>query len=143
MSLLEGDAKNVVKGLAHTSANYPVACNLLKERYKKPERIIFAHVQELLNGHVNINVGGPRGVAQLWKLRDDILVHIHSLETLGVTGKQCEVFLTPIILSRLHSEMRLEWARDGDGHENDLEFLLNFLDKEISRLERSAASGSL
>lgn len=97
----------------------------------------------MLNGHVNINVGRLRGMAQLWKLRDDILVHIHSLEALGVTGKQCEVLLTPIILSRLPSEMRLEWARDGDGHENDLEFLLNFLDKEISRLEWSEALGSL
>ncbi|XP_068238777.1 uncharacterized protein [Palaemon carinicauda] len=56
LSLLEGDARNVVKGLAHTSANYQVACKLLKERYHKPERIIFAHVQALLNGEVNINV---------------------------------------------------------------------------------------
>ncbi|XP_064083097.1 uncharacterized protein LOC135199108 [Macrobrachium nipponense] len=93
----------------------------------------------LLNGQVNINVSGPKGVAQLWKLRDDILIHIRSLEALGVTGKQCEVFLTPIILSRLPSELRLEWARDGDGHESDLDWLLTFLDKEISRLERSEA----
>ncbi|XP_068232198.1 uncharacterized protein [Palaemon carinicauda] len=139
LSLLEGDARNVVKGLAHTSANYPVACKLLKERYYKPERIIFAHVQALLNGEVNINVSGSKGVAQLWKLRDDILIHIRSLEALGITGKQCEVFLTPIILSRLPSELRLEWARDGDGHESDLDWLLTFLDKEISRLERSEA----
>ena len=89
----------MVKGLPHTSANYPVACDLPKERYDKPERIIFAHVQELLKGHVNINVTGPTDVAQLWKLR--------SLELLGVTGKQCEVFLTPIILSPLPNELRL------------------------------------
>jgi len=139
LSLLEGDARNVVKGLAHTSVNYPVACDLLKERYGKPERIIFAHVQALLDGHVNINVSGPKGVAQLWKLRDEILIHIRSLEALGITGKQCEVFLTPIILSRLPSELRLEWARDGDGHESDLDWLLTFLQKEIARLERSEA----
>ncbi|XP_064113307.1 uncharacterized protein LOC135219976 [Macrobrachium nipponense] len=99
----------------------------------------FCSCQALLTGQVNINVSGPKGVAQLWKLRDDILIHIRSLEALGVTGKQCEVFLTPIILSRLPSELRLEWARDGDGHESDLDWLLTFLDKEISRLERSEA----
>ncbi|KAK4317024.1 hypothetical protein Pmani_011836 [Petrolisthes manimaculis] len=104
MSLLEGDAKNVVKGLAHTCANYSVACGLLKERYNKPERIIFAHVQALLNGQVNISIGGN--------------------------------YVTTFCLP---NEMRLEWARDGDGHERDLEFLLKFLDKEISRLERSEA----
>ncbi|XP_068234278.1 uncharacterized protein [Palaemon carinicauda] len=65
LSLLEGDAKNVVKRLSHTTANYPVACKLLKERYYKPERIIFAHVQALLNGQVNVNVGRPKAMAQL------------------------------------------------------------------------------
>ena len=88
MSLLEGDAKNVVKGLVHTNANHPVVCDLLKERYEEPERIIFAHVQGLLKGHVNINVNGPTGVVQLRKSRDEILIHIHSLKVLGVTGKQ-------------------------------------------------------
>ncbi len=95
LSLLEGDAKSVVKGLAHTSENYQVACDLLKDRYGKPERIIFAHVQALLCGHVNLNQNGTKSVAQLWKLRDEILTHIRSLEALGVSGKQCEVFLTP------------------------------------------------
>ena len=139
ITLLEGDVKNVVKELAHTSANYPVACDLLKERYDKPERIIFAHVQALLKCHLNINVTEPTGVAHLWKLREEILIHIRSLEARGVTGKQCEVFLTPIVLSRLPNEMQLEWARDGDGHESDFDWLLKFLDKEISRLERSKA----
>ena len=51
---------------------------------------------------------------------NDILVHIRSSDVLAVTGKQCEVFLTPIMLSRLPSKMRVEWARDSYGHENDL-----------------------
>ncbi|XP_042871087.1 uncharacterized protein LOC122252606 [Penaeus japonicus] len=139
LSLLEGDAKNVVKGLAHTSANYQVACDLLKERYGRKERIIFTHVQALLNGKLSISTSSEKSVTQLWKLRDEILTHVRSLEALGVTGKQCEVFLTPIILSRLPHDLLLEWARDGDGHESDLEFLLDFLYKEISRLERSGA----
>ncbi|XP_042892723.1 uncharacterized protein LOC122266866 [Penaeus japonicus] len=139
LSLLEGDAKNVVKGLAHTSANYQVACDLLKERYGRKERIIFTHVQALLNGKLSISTSSEKSVTQLWKLRDEILTHVRSLEALGVTGKQCEVFLTPIILSRLPHDLRLEWARDGDGHESDLDFLLDFLYKEISRLERSEA----
>ncbi|XP_064098123.1 uncharacterized protein LOC135209354 [Macrobrachium nipponense] len=62
LSLLEGGAKNVVKGLAHSSANYLVACKLLKERYYKPERIIFAHVQALLNDQVTFQMfSGTKG----------------------------------------------------------------------------------
>lgn len=82
---------------------------------------------------------GPKYVTQLWSLRDDILTHIRSLEALGVSGKQCEIFLTPIILSRLPNEIRLEWARKGAGHESDLDWLLTFLREEIESLERSEA----
>ncbi|XP_064078435.1 uncharacterized protein LOC135195852 [Macrobrachium nipponense] len=32
-SLLEGEAKSVISGLSHTSVNYKIACDLLKERF--------------------------------------------------------------------------------------------------------------
>ncbi|XP_042874774.1 uncharacterized protein LOC122254950 [Penaeus japonicus] len=86
----------------------------------------------------NISTSSEKSVTQLWKLRDEILTHVRSLEALGVTGKAIEA-PTPIILSRLPHDLRLEWARDGDGHESDLDFLLDFLYKEISRQERSEA----
>ena len=54
-----------------------------------------------------------------------------------VTGEQYGVILTPLILSRLPHDIRMEWARDGESHESDLEYLLTFLDKEIKRRERS------
>ena len=70
-------------------------------------------------------------------MRDDLLSNIRSLEALGISGEKCEVFLTPIILSRLPNDLRLEWAREGAGHEGDLDFLLKFLKREIERIERS------
>ena len=48
-SILQGEALSVIQGLALTTANYEVACDLLKERFGRPEKIIFAHVQGLLN----------------------------------------------------------------------------------------------
>ena len=77
-SLLEGDAKKVVMGLPHTSDNYKAACDLLKERYGRKERIIFSHVQALLDGQVNLgsSYGSAKSVTQLWKLRDEILTHV-------------------------------------------------------------------
>ena len=45
LSLLWDEAKVCVQGLALTSVYYVIACNLLKERYGRPERIIFHHVQ--------------------------------------------------------------------------------------------------
>ncbi|XP_037780314.1 uncharacterized protein LOC119576743 [Penaeus monodon] len=136
-SLLEGDAKGVVKGLAHTEANYQIACDMLKERFGRPERIKFAHVQALLNYKSSVKGKGPKYVSSLWNLSDELLTHIRSLEALGVSGEQCEVFLTPIILACLPEELRMEWAREGSGHESDLSWLLHFLQREIERIERS------
>ena len=45
--------------------------------------------------------------------------------------------LTPVILSRLTQEIRLEWSRESSGHEGDLKFLLTFLQKEVQLHERS------
>lgn len=41
--------------------------------------------------------------------------------------------LTPVILSRLPQEIRLEWSKESTDHEGNLEWLLKFLQKEIKR----------
>ena len=38
-SLHQGEALSVIQGLALTTANYEVACDLLKERFGRPEKI--------------------------------------------------------------------------------------------------------
>ena len=76
-------------------------------------------------------------VSNLWKLNDDLQSHTRSLEALGICGTQYGVILTPLILSRLPQDVRLEWSREGEGHESDLSYLLKFLEKEILRREKS------
>lgn len=100
-SLLKGEAMSVIQGLALTSVNYKVACDLLKGRFGRPERIIFAHVQGLLNVSVMPRVKGGNHVESLWKLQDQLLMHVRSLESLGISGDQYGVVLTTVILSRL------------------------------------------
>ncbi|XP_066940957.1 uncharacterized protein [Macrobrachium rosenbergii] len=136
-SLLEGEAKSVIQGLSQTSANYPIACKMLKERFGRPERIIFAHIQALLGITMPAKNPSSGNVSSLWKLQDELLTHVRSLEALGVDGNQYGVFMTPVILSRLPPDIRLEWSREGSGHERDLDWLLNFLQREIKRRERS------
>lgn len=120
-SLLQGEALSVIQGLALSSANYKVACDLLKERFGRPERIIFAHVQGLLNVSLLPRAKGANQCDSLWKLQDQLLCHVRSLESLGINGDQYGVVLTPVILSRLPQDIRLEWSRDSSGHEDDLE----------------------
>ncbi|XP_066958135.1 uncharacterized protein [Macrobrachium rosenbergii] len=135
-SLLQGEALTVIQGLAPTSANYKVACELLKERFGRPERIIFAYVQGLLNDSFAPRSKGTY-VESSWKLQDQLLRHVRSLEALCISGDQYGVVLTSIILSRLLQDMKLEWSRESAGHESDLEWLVKFLQMEIQRHERS------
>ena len=137
LSSLEGEAKGVIQGLSVVEQNYAVARKLLDERFGRKEQIRFAHIQALLN--LPQMPSGQRNVSALWSWKDTLLSHIRSLEGLDVKGSQCGMFLTPIILSRLPHHMRMEWSREGEGKEADLEFLLDTLTKEIRRLERSDA----
>ncbi|XP_066987482.1 uncharacterized protein [Macrobrachium rosenbergii] len=136
-SLLEGEAKSVIQWISQTSANYHIACKMLKEWFGRPEGIIFAHIQALLSITVPAKNPSSRYVSSLWKLQDELLTHVRSLEALGMDGTQYGVFMTPVILSRLPPDICLEWSREGSGHERDLDWLLNFLQREIERRERS------
>ena len=131
-SLLSGEARQSIEGLTLSSSNYSVACDLLKERFGRAERIVFTHVQSLL-------AFSSQDCSDLRKLQDGLLVHIRSLEGLGFGGDKYGLFLTPLILSKLPSAVRLEWARDGAGKEGDLVYLLKFLKEEVERRERSGA----
>ena len=133
-SLLEGDAKTCIQGLAPTAKHYDIACNLLKERYGRPEKLIFAHIQGLLS-LASPATKGRAPLPMLWKMQDELLSHVRSLEALGINGEKYGLFLTPVILRRLPQEIRMEWAREGEGKESDLSFLLEFLKKELNRRE--------
>ena len=133
LSLLKGEAKATVQGLSLNGANYTTACDLLKKRFGRPEKIRFSHIQELLS----ISVSKNAKTSSLWEMYNKLMVHVRCLEALSVPGTQYGVVLVPLVLSRLPDDLRLEWARKGEGHESDLDHLLTFLREEIERRERS------
>ena len=126
-ALLKGEAARSVAGLKVAASSYVPAIEILKQRYGRPEKQIFHHVQGLLN---------PEG-SDLGALQDSLMAHIRSLESLGVDRDSYGVVLTPLVLSKLPEDVRLEWARTSEGKEGDLTHLLTFLNEEISRRERS------
>lgn len=135
-SVLKGEASDAIKGLATTSESYDIARDILVKRFGRKERIIFGHIQKLL--------ATPSAKhSTLWSLHDDLLASVRSLEQLGIGGNNYGVVLTPLLLHRLPQDIRLEWARVGEGKEGDLAFLLDFLYTEIGRRERSQTFSSL
>ena len=133
-SLLVGEADASISGLTLTSANYTIACKVLEERFGKKEQIIFAHIQALLN--MSMPTVGSR-MQNLRSFQDKLLSHVRCLETMDVKGDTYGIFLTPVILSRLPNDIRMEWAREGAGKESDLEWLLSFLKNKTERRQRA------
>ena len=134
LSCLKGEAKTVIEGMPVIEGNYESAKEILEKRYGRKELIVFSHVQELLA----INV--PE---QLARFRDVLNVHVRSLAAQGITSDKFGVILMPIIVTKLQKEIRLEWSRDSEGKEDDLDHLLKFLDTEIKRRERCRSFGTL
>ena len=136
-SLLKGEALSAINGLTLSSQHYIIAKDILRYRFGRKERIIFAHIQQLMQLRVNQTQSST--TIHLMRLQDELVTHVRSLEELGVNGEQYGIILTPLILSQLPQDVKLEWARDGEGHESDLNWLLKFLSAEIQRRERSHA----
>lgn len=128
-SLLRGEARSCLQGLALTDANYDTAKEIMVRRFGKKEKIIVAHIQKMLN---------ISSQESLWQIYDQVQVHVRSLANLGVSGENYGLVLTPMILHRLPAGVRLEWARSSEGKEGDVENLLSFLFEEIQRRERSS-----
>lgn len=131
-SVLRDEAKAAIQGLSLTDANYTSAVLTLEERYGRRERIVASHIDALLNIQIPMSMQPQT----LWDLFDELQGHVRALDNLEINGEKYGILLTPIILSKLPQELRMEWARE-EGHDGELDFLLNFLKLEIGRRERS------
>ena len=136
-SLLKEEAAQCISGLALTGRNYQAACDILQDRYGRPELIIFKHVQGLLV------LDKAQNIKALQKLQDELMGHVRSLDALGVTGEKYGVILTPLVLSKLPKDICLQWARESAGREGDLQWLIKFLKEEIENRVRSGVFSSL
>ena len=62
---------------------------------------------------------------------------MRSLSSLGITGETYGVILTPLIVSRLTSEIRMVCSHESKGEEMNLDYLLEFMRDELERRERA------
>ena len=94
MSTLGGDAKDTIAGLSISKENYPIAVDMLQERYGNTQTVVNAHYVELINIPVDTN--------KTVHLRtyNDLEKHLRSLEALGQNSNQ-DVFIA-MIASKLH-----------------------------------------
>ena len=64
-----------------TKNNYAAACDILNERFGHNYKIIFAHIQDLMN----LNMSNKHSISGLRKLEDELLSQ-ESLEGYGMNS---------------------------------------------------------
>ena len=134
-SLLEGEASRAIQGLSLTSANYKIAVDILKHGFWKPQKIIVAHMDELLklpSLHTNSRVQELRSVL------DRLIIHVRGLEVLGVNAQQYGSLLIPIMMTKLPVDIRLNIARKTKEAVWKISDIMEILKAEVEAREASA-----
>ena len=87
---LGGVAKETVSGLSLTNENYPVAMQLLKDRFGDTQSVINAHYVKLME------IPTANSVGELRVMYNKIEAHLRTLEALGQDTEQ-DIFVAMII----------------------------------------------
>ena len=125
---MEGEVFRTIQGIKLTNKNYPEALEVLRRRYGNKQRIISAHMNELLNIK---KVERDRYLQRLRRLYDDIESHVRSLRSLDVDDDNYGSLLTPIIMERLPHQFKLMISRQVGDDPWDLTQLLCLIRDEL------------
>lgn len=103
---LQGEPATLIKSLTTTDCNYSVAWKQLNERYENEREIVQALVNKLLNCR---ELKGE-SATDLQRLVDNFTEVIRALEVLKRPTDQWDDFLVVLLLNKLDSSTRREWA---------------------------------
>ena len=136
LSVLEGEAKDLVKGLAITEANYTVAWELLCSRFNCKRRHIFHHFNRF------IDLPELKHSSQLSSFITKLREHTQALTALGYDTSKYDVFLVAVLYRKFSSyyRRRLDDYRGSDTDYPNVEVLIKFLDRECLALDDTSPS---
>lgn len=102
---VKSPAADTISFYSQIDENYDEALSALISKYGDEERLIDAHIDELLT---------LKDRASSWslnKLYDHLVYIIHALETLKVARDQYGVILVPMLKNLFPSEIKRQWAK--------------------------------
>ena len=133
---LSGEAAQTISGLQITNDNYEEAIELLEKRFGNKQIIISRHIEDLMQLS---RVSSNEDLRGLRLLYDKMETVTRSLKSIGVKSESYSAVLSPVIMSKLPSELRLFISRRL-GEEWDVVGLLEQLGEEISLREKCVLS---
>ena len=131
-SCLKNEAASVVDSLEVTDANYPIAWQLLQERFENKKIITNNHIKAIFD----IPVLNKESHLALRNLYDCLNKNIRCLGSLGLPVDKWDTLLIFIIVSKLDHTTRRAWEQyEIAGDFATLNELSNFLKKRCEVLE--------
>ena len=131
---LRGSAASAIDGISLTNDNFKVAVSILKDRFANPQLLISSYMDSLLKLPSVNSVEQP---SRLRELYDKIEVNVRSLDSLGIKSETYGNLLSPIIMSKIPSELRLIISRKFEKEKSwDIEELLKSIKSELEARER-------
>ncbi len=112
--LVKGEAANLIKSLKITDSNYSIAWTTLESRYKN-ERETTTSVLRKLFGQSNMTRESADG---LQLLLDTTCQCVQALEVLGQPVQHWDAMLVYMVVERMDSESRRQWALTLKGTSN-------------------------
>ena len=103
-----GEAETAVKGHTLGNQNYVTAKDLLREHFGDNQALISAHMRKLLSLNPILNI---LDVKVLRTLYSTIKTQVRSLDSLGQDCANYGPMLTPVLLTKLPSELDLQISR--------------------------------
>ena len=133
VSYLEGEAAESIRGMAVTTANYSAAVARLQERFGDNQRIIDKHMEALLHlPHVRSHLD----LQGLRRLSDTLAANISGLRALGEKEESYSKVVSPVIMSRLPTELQLSIGKELEAGTRDMTRLTAAINREIAARER-------
>ena len=106
---LQGTAFETIAELPISNSNYKEAVDLLQKRYVKKQILISKYVETLLALPA---IESSKDLQNLRCLYDRTEATVRSLREVGVSDESYGTILTPIIMTKVPSELRLILSRD-------------------------------
>ena len=107
----KGDAAKIISSLRITDANYPIAWQLLKDRYDNTQTIVHAHLQAIWS-QSSMKVESWSG---LRKLHETTKEHLRAFEALGQPVNQWSAVIVFCIADKLDAESQKQWQLKHSG----------------------------
>ncbi|HBK82589.1 MAG TPA: hypothetical protein DDZ41_03185, partial [Flavobacterium sp.] len=135
-NVLGGEAKERIRNIPFNAQGYEEAWNSLIERYDDKPSI----TTEIISTFMNMKSTTQGVAAELRRITDTADQVLRGLKIMGSDCEARDPWLIYIILSKVDTETKIDWARETVSNNfPKISELLNFLNKRCRSLERGAA----